>query len=144
MSDAFPRLVVSEEGSKADRAVVLAKLAAFEEAAAGPLDIKPLDVLIKDAGGATVGGLIGRTLFRWLIVELLFVPAEYRGRGLGADIMARAEAIARERGCLGIWLDTFSFQAPGFYEKLGFERFGQVDGHPPGAARVFLQKRLHP
>ncbi len=142
MSDHPIRLVVSEDESKADRAVVLARLAAFEEAAAGPLDIKPLAILIKDEAGATVGGLIGRSLFRWLIVELLFVPEEQRGRGLGGAIMARAEAVARERGCVGLWLDTYSFQAPGFYEKLGFERFGQVDGHPPGATRFFFQKRL--
>lgn len=144
MSDVQPRLVVSEGDHKADRDLILAKLAAFEEAAAGPLDIKPLAVLIKDAAGATVGGLIGRSLFRWLIVELVFVPERMRGRGLGAEVMARAEAVARERGCLGIWLDTYSFQAPGFYEKLGFERFGQVDGHPPGSTRFFMRKRLDP
>ncbi len=139
-----PTLVVSEERHGADREIILAKLAAFEEAAAGPLDIRPLAILIKDEAGATLGGLIGRSLFRWLIVELLFVPEARRGRGLGAAVMARAEGIARERGCVGVWLDTYSFQAPGFYRKLGYEPFGQVDDHPPGATRHFMLKRLAP
>ena len=99
-------------------------------------------ILIKSAAGATQGGLWGFTMFRWLIVELLFVPEEARGMGLGRAIMAEAEALARQRNCIGIWLDTYSFQAPGFYEKLGFRTFGQVDDHPPGASRLFMQKRL--
>ena len=56
--------------------------------------------------------------------------------------MTRAEEIARQRDCIGMWLDTYSFQARGFYEKLGFTVFGQVDDHPPGEQRFFLQKRF--
>lgn len=126
---------------RADREVILNCLVEFETAAAGPLELQPLAILIKDAGGTTRGGLWGKTLYRWLVVELLFVPDEARGTGLGRSIMAKAEAIARERGCIGIWLDTYSFQAPGFYEKLGFKAFGQVDDQPPGEIRFFMQKR---
>ena len=67
-----------------------------------------------------------------------------RGRGLGEEIMQGAEAIARARGCIGIWLDTCDFQAPGFYEKLGFEPFGTLDDTPPGRRRIFRRKRWHP
>jgi ribosomal protein S18 acetylase RimI-like enzyme len=56
--------------------------------------------------------------------------------------MAEAERIAIDRQCEGIWLDTFSFQAPGFYAKLGFERFGLIKDFPPGQSRHFLMKRL--
>lgn len=142
MTAAPPTLVVIEADARADREIILDELAAFEEAAAGPLALKPLAVLLKDERGATVGGLIGRSVYRWLIVELLFVPEAQRGRGLGAAVMAEAERVARARGCVGIWLDTYSFQAPDFYRKLGFEPFGRIDGHPPGATRHFLLKRL--
>jgi len=56
--------------------------------------------------------------------------------------MLRAEAEARARGCIGIWLNTFSFQARGFYEKLGFTLIGQIDDYPVGHQRFFLQKRF--
>jgi GNAT superfamily N-acetyltransferase len=56
--------------------------------------------------------------------------------------MRRAEEIALDRGCIGVWLDTFAFQARGFYEKLGYSLFGQLDDHPRESARYFLKKRL--
>jgi len=85
---------------------------------------------------------LGRTWLGWLYVELLYVPDGLRGGGLGRDLMLRAEAAARARGCTGIWLNTFSFQARGFYEKLGFTLIGQIDDCPVGHQRFFLQKRL--
>jgi GNAT superfamily N-acetyltransferase len=56
--------------------------------------------------------------------------------------MNRAEIFARERGCIGMWLDTFEFQARGFYEKLGFEVFGTIEDHPVGMNRYFMKKRF--
>ena len=144
MSTATPTLVIPERPDRADREIILARLADCEEAVAGPLNLQPLAILIKDEAGRTIGGLWGTSLFRWLIVELLFVPDGCRGAGLGTTIMHRAEAIARQRGCIGIWLDTYSFQAPDFYRRLGFESFGRVEDQPPGAVRHFMLKRLAP
>ena len=56
--------------------------------------------------------------------------------------MLEAERIARANGCVGIWLDTYEFQARGFYEKLGFEVFGSLKDHPVGHRRFFLRKRF--
>ena len=64
------------------------------------------------------------------------------GRGLGSELMRRAEAEAQTRGCRQMWLDTYAFQARGFYERLGFEVFGQIDGPAPMFPRYFMQKRL--
>lgn len=144
MSTATPTVVVPGRPDRADREIILARLAACEEAAAGPLDLQPLAILIKDAAGLTIGGLWGTSLFRWLVVELLFVPENCRGTGLGTAIMQRAEDIARQRNCIGIWLDTYSFQAPEFYRGLGFESFGAVADQPPGAMRHFMLKRFAP
>lgn len=92
--------------------------------------------------GATEGGLTARIGFGWMFVELLFVPERLRGHGAGRRLMLRAEDVARDHGCTGIWLDTFSFQAPGFYKKLGYAVFGEVTDYPPGQSRFFLSKRL--
>lgn len=92
--------------------------------------------------GATEGGLTARIGFGWMFVELLFVPERLRGQGTGRQLMERAEAVARQHGCVGIWLDTFSFQAPGFYDKLGYTVFGEIANYPPGSSRFFLHKHL--
>lgn len=92
--------------------------------------------------GETDGGLTGRISFGWLFVELLFVPERLRGQGIGRKLMEQAEAVARAQGCVGIWLDTFTFQAPGFYQKLGYAVFGEIPDYPAGSSRFFLSKRL--
>jgi GNAT superfamily N-acetyltransferase len=66
-----------------------------------------------------------------------------RGTGIGRALIGAAERRALERGCHSAWVDTFSFQAPGFYRKLGYKPFGELD-YPPDFKRIFLQKRLTP
>ena len=61
-------------------------------------------------------------------------------RGLARDLVLKAESIARERGCCGSWVDTFTFQAPDFYLRLGYEKFGELPRYPAGQSRLFLRK----
>jgi GNAT superfamily N-acetyltransferase len=134
--------VVTDTPDSADRDAIVTGLIRFNNEATGIARSRALAVLVKAADGTTAGGLIGRTWGEWLYVELLYVPDDLRGTGVGREVMMRAEAEARARGCRGIWLDTFSFQARGFYEKLGFTLIGWIDEYPPGHQRFFLQKRL--
>ena len=125
------------------RAAILRHLKAFNTQQAGARDDRPLAILLTNPEtGEILGGLWGRTALDWLFVELLFVPEALRGAGTGRDMMRRAEAEARARGCHGVWLDTFSFQARGFYEKLGYTVFGTIDDFPVGHRRFFLKKTL--
>jgi GNAT superfamily N-acetyltransferase len=94
-------------------------------------------------GQAIVAGLAGETYAGWLFVRYLWVSEQLRGQGVGRRLMEAAELRARERGCHGAWLDTFSFQAPGFYRKLGFEAFAELDWSPDHR-RLFFCKRLEP
>jgi GNAT superfamily N-acetyltransferase len=111
--------------------------------AARPTDQQPFAVLVKDpVSGETLGGLTGKVMFDWVYINLVHLPEHLRGSGLGSRVMQRAEAFARERGLVGIWLDTFAFQARGFYEKLGYEVFGELRDFPRGSSRFFLSKRL--
>jgi GNAT superfamily N-acetyltransferase len=87
-----------------------------------------------------LGGLYGRTGFRRLFVELLFVPEALRGQGLGGKLLQQAEAQAKARGCLGAWLDTFNAEARRFYERNGYRVFGEIADYPPGNTRFFLSK----
>ena len=91
-------------------------------------------------GGRPLGGLVGRTWVGWLHVELLWVREQ--GRGLGSRLLARAEELAAARGCVGARVETWSFQAPGFYQRRGYRIAGEVPGHPPGAVDYTLIKEL--
>ena len=137
-------ITVSETPTAAERDAILAPLTAHNTAQIGPTSFKPLAILLKDESGEIIGGLYGRTGFDWLFVELLAIPERLRGQDIGTELMQRAEAFAREQDCVGVRLDTFSFQAPGFYQKLGYEIFGEINDHPRGAQRLFLRKYLPP
>ena len=89
-----------------------------------------------------MGGLTAHWYYNWMFVEYLYLPDELRGSGVGTQLIAEAEQLARRRGLDGIWLDTYDFQARGFYEKLGFTVFGELPDYPVGHKRFFLQKRL--
>jgi GNAT superfamily N-acetyltransferase len=101
---------------------------------------RPLAVFARERE-SIVGGLAGETFASRLFIRYLWVSDVLRGKGIGRKLMADAEARALERGCHSAYVDTFSFQAPGFYPKLGYQVFGELD-YPPGRKRIFLQKRL--
>ena len=125
-----------------DREAILAPLRAYNVAQAGEGQSELLALLVRNDQGEILGGLYGRFFYQWLFIELLSVPEEARGEGMGSKLMGMAEDLARKKECLGIWLDTFDFQAPEFYKKLGYSELGQIVDYPPGHKRFFFQKRL--
>lgn len=88
------------------------------------------------------GGLLGQVYYKGMHVQLLWVDETLRKTGVGSSLLKKAEELARESSCTLIYLDTFSFQAPKFYEKLGFEVFGKIENFPDTYTRYFLVKRL--
>ena len=135
-------ITIPEEPTEVHRAAIIAPLRAYNIARAGDPHISPVAILLTDERGDHVGGLWGKCAYDWLCIELLAIPEDRRGEGFGNALMNKAEVIARANGCIGLWLDTYEFQARGFYEKLGFELFGTLDDHPIGQKRFFLRKRL--
>ena len=91
-----------------------------------------------------LGGLWAFSLWGSFYINIVIVPESARGQGLGGELMAEAEREARARGCAHMWLDTFAFQARAFYERLGFEVFGRLDGLAPFYPRYFMRKPLLP
>jgi GNAT superfamily N-acetyltransferase len=128
------------------RAAILGALIEFNNRRASrPENYRPLAIVLSDTDtGDVIGGLWGGTNFAYLHVDLLFVPEKLRGSGLGKKMLLDAEREAISRGCRGAWLDTFSFQARPFYERLGYTVFGMLDDFPPGQQRIFLHKQLGP
>ena len=103
---------------------------------------KNLCFVLRSPDQEIVGGVIGATYWDWLYINLMWIKEELRGRGYGQQLLKLAEEEGRKRGAKQVYLDTFSFQAPGFYKKYGYEVFGELHDFPPGHQRYFLTKRL--
>ena len=120
---------------------LVSKVREFNFSHMGAKKSEPLSVIVRDDNGNIIGGVSGRTIYNQFLIEVLWVADSFRGQGLGRDLMALAEDKAKLRGCLAAQVDTLSFQAPDFYQKLGFEVVGKVDGVPDSPERYFLVKR---
>ena len=126
------------------REAILAPLERFNDGQIGgePLPEATLALAIRDDDGNTIGGLWGHRYYRWLFIDLLVVPDRLRGQGLGTELLRQAEAEARAQGCVGVWLETFSFQAPDYYPRHGYAVFGEIADYPAPHHRLFFSKRL--
>ncbi|HZF82408.1 MAG TPA: GNAT family N-acetyltransferase [Burkholderiaceae bacterium] len=105
-------------------------------------ETQPVWLNARDADGALMGGLRGFVFLGWLTVELLFVEEAARGAGLGSRLLAQAEAQARERGATRARLDTFEWQARGFYLRHGYEEFARIDDYVGGHWLASMRKVL--
>ena len=133
---------VEEHPRAADARVVSEGLLDFNRAIIGDPDETQVAVFVRDPSGRIIGGLLGHVRWRWVYVSKLWLPDETRGHGIGTRVMREIESYARRRRCEGIYLDTFEYQALPFYEKLGYEQFGVLEGYPPGYRQYHLKKAL--
>ena len=140
----IPKITLTDAPTPQTWKAVVEPLVKFNNGRLGRCEVyHPLVILLSDpVSNEIVGGLYGSTLFSYLRVDLLFVPESMRGIGIGRKLITQAEAEAVRRGCHAASLDTFSFQARGFYERLGYSVFGILDDCPPGHSRIYLTKQL--
>lgn len=137
------RIELSVNPGEDELTAILRPLRAHNLSRAGDPKREAIALLVRDEHtNEIIGGLYGEIFYRWLFIELLAIPEQARGQGTGARLMTMAEEVAREKNCVGIWLDTFDFQAPGFYQNLGFTEFGHLDDFPPGHTRYYFKKHL--
>lgn len=123
-----------------DHTALLQRLVDTNLAAAGPSGHRNIAVMLRDADtGEVVSGIWGIILYGWLCIELLHVDEGSRRQGLGSRLLAAVENAAREQGCEGCWLSSYGFQAPGFFETNGYERFGALGNSPPASGAADTQ-----
>jgi ribosomal protein S18 acetylase RimI-like enzyme len=135
------QIEVTDTPCQEDEAFVIAQTRKYNSAFADN-DHKSLCVFARDGMGHIIGGLTGRTYWHYLDIAFLWVDEKFRGKGYATQLMKAAEAEARQRGCERVLLDTLSFQALGFYQKLGYTEFGRLPGFSGRYARHYLHKRL--
>jgi GNAT superfamily N-acetyltransferase len=137
------RLTLTDAPDDQAQAVIRGGLTEYNTEEAGYRDSRPLGILVSDPEtGEVIGGLLGRTSMGLLFVDLFFLPESLRKNRIGSRIIRKAEDEAKRRGCSRAVLFTVTFQAPGFYERQGYEVLGRIECDPPGHTRICMTKRL--
>ncbi len=138
-----PEIFVTDAPDAEAEAAIEDGLTGYNMVKAGFANSRPLAVLIRDpSSGKVAGGLLGRTTYGLLFIDLVFLPDWARGRGVGGRMLGAAEREAVTRGCTSAMLVTITFQAPGFYARHGYQELGRIPCDPPGHTRVCMTKRL--
>ncbi|MDD5936393.1 MAG: GNAT family N-acetyltransferase [Clostridiales bacterium] len=105
-------------------------------------NFKDLGIYLEDENGKKIAGMIAETHGNWLSVHYLWVDESMRGKRIGEKILHIAEEEAKRRGCKYAFLDTFSFQAPGFYTKYGYKEVFVLEEYPLTGKRYYYTKTL--
>jgi GNAT superfamily N-acetyltransferase len=138
-----PVLALTDAPTEADATVISSGLADYNAQKTGYRDWRPLAALLRDPDtGETLGGMIGKTSYGLLFIDLVYLPETLRGQDIGRRLLAMMEQEGINRGCMSAFLLTITYQAPGFYERHGWIEFGRIACEPPGTARVFMTKTL--
>jgi ribosomal protein S18 acetylase RimI-like enzyme len=112
-------------------------------ARAAPLhEVRPLSCFARLPDQAVVGGAVGRTWGRCCELQQIWVDPQHRRQGIGAQLVRTFESRSRSRGCTMVYLDTFTFQAPGLYRALGYEVRLELRGFAPGIVRYIMVHEL--
>jgi len=138
-----PGLVLSVEDrpAEADVDVLPAGLHAYnDEQWLGHQPWHPLGVFLRQ-DGVVVAGLSGGSYAGWLAIRYLWIAEPWRRLRLGSRLVREAERWAVAGGSHSAMVDTFSFQAPGFYRRQGYQEYARLD-YPPRRERIFFRKRL--
>lgn len=92
--------------------------------------------------GKIIGGINCKAIYMSLIIDHLWIAEERRGEGHGTRLVLEAENRAHEEGCISSQTSTYSFQAPEFYQKMGYSIIGVFEGYPNGIKKFYLGKDL--
>ncbi|MWV44314.1 GNAT family N-acetyltransferase [Paenibacillus sp. HJL G12] len=101
-----------------------------------------IHLCVKDDEGEMMAGLNSTICWNWMEIDILWVDDNHRGQGLGKRLLEEAEQMARAKHCTFIKLNTFSFQAPEFYKKYGYEEMAMIEDAPMGYRHYYFKKNL--
>ncbi len=135
--------IVSEPHARAeDVNAIESAVDSFNMRVTGDHDWKRVRVFLRDEAGRLCGGLTADLWGKWMHIQFLWVDENLRKQGYGEKLMAMAEDEARAHGCQNAHIETFSFQARPFYERLGYRVIAELPDYPPGHTNYILRKSL--
>ncbi|MER9167183.1 GNAT family N-acetyltransferase [Mesorhizobium australicum] len=105
-------------------------------------DDRGLAFVIRDGAGHAVGVAAGYSWAGTSELTLMWIAEAHRGRGYARQLLDAFVAEAADRGVRKIWVSSHDFQAPGLYEKAGFERMAEFSGWPEGHSNIILCRTI--
>ncbi|WP_426437902.1 GNAT family N-acetyltransferase [Bradyrhizobium genosp. P] len=136
----MPKISVERTLTQTKKAV-LGGLGRYNGEKMGKQTYKRFAISLRE-GNEIVGGIIGELWTAVLFIQYFWMEQKFRKKGLGGKLIKAIEDEARRFGAVRAYVDTMSFQAPGFYRANGYEEFGSIEGYPDGATRHWLTKSL--
>ena len=136
------KIIKEDKPEEAAWGIIGRGVASYNRDQAGDNHFQRVCYLLQDPNGEIAGGVLAEVYWDWLYIDLLWVDESLRRNGYGTSLMARIEEEARQLGAKNAYLDTFSFQAPDFYQNLGYHSFGELGDFPEGQKRFFMRKAL--
>lgn len=135
-------IVRDEHPERAAWGIIGRGLDEFNIQQAGDYNSQRICFVVQTPDQTIAGGIVAATYWDWLYIDLMWLQADIRGRGYGHRLLTLAEDEGRRRGARQAYLDTFTFQAPDFYQQHGYQIFGVLQDFPAGHQRCFMTKQL--
>ena len=136
----MPSIAVERTIGQTKKAV-LGGLIGYNTEKVGKQKYKRFAISLRERG-KIVGGIVGEVWATVLFIQFFWMEQKYRGKDFGTKLIAAIEDEARRFGATRSYLDTMSFQAPGFYRSCGYQEFGSIEGYPDGVTRHWFTKAL--
>jgi ribosomal protein S18 acetylase RimI-like enzyme len=137
------KIEIEEKPNPTDLRYVIGKLEAFNEAHTPTAFLrKDVRLFVRDEAGTIQAALLGTVTMHSLVIQIMWVDEALRRQGVGKELVASAEGIARDTGAKQVIVETTTFQAPEFYNKLGFEVICEIPDCPIGAISYLMRKAL--
>jgi GNAT superfamily N-acetyltransferase len=136
----MPKIAVERTIGKTKKAV-LDGLIAYNTEKMGKQKYRRFAVSLRE-GRKTVGGIVGEVWTTVLFIQLFWIEQKLRGKDYGTKLIKAIEDEARRFGATHSYVDTMSFQAPGFYRACGYEEYGSIEGYPDNVIRHWFTKSL--
>ena len=111
-------------------------LAAFNKERVGDDGHTALHLVAYDEEGNLCGGILGGTYWGWMYVDILWVREDCRRAGIGSELLSKAEAEARRRGCHHVHLDTMSWQRLIFTKNMATRSSAYCRTFPRGTKNI--------
>lgn len=104
--------------------------------------VRPLNLIATDFQQQWIGGITAEVYWGWVEINKFWFSQEFRGKGIGGQLLAKAEETAKQMGATKALLTTYDFQARSFYEARGYQVVGEIKDYPPGSCYFTMVKTL--
>jgi ribosomal protein S18 acetylase RimI-like enzyme len=138
----MPEIRINDNHDEAGAAELRDQLVIHNRERTGNGEYRPLNCFLRDNGGELQAGIYGFSWGGYAMIEWLWVSPSLRGAGLGSQLLCAVEVEVRMRGCRIIRVNTYTFQAPDFYRKFGYEEIGYAQDTPRDHGEFFFAKRV--